>query len=67
MLGFDGDPTLLGGVIKIVSFYLGVGVSLRSSLGGNSAGVGQRHRFISKATCGGDGKDNINSAPHFEL
>ena len=67
MLGFDGDPALLGDVIKIVDFYLGIGVSLRSSLGGHAPGVEQRHRFISKAIQGGEGKDNINTALHLEL
>ena len=60
MLGSDGDPALLGDVIKIVSFYLGIGVSLRSSLGGHAPGVEQRHRFISNAIHGGEGKGNIN-------
>ena len=67
MLGSDGDPALLGDVIKIVSLYLGIGVSLRSSLGGHAPGVEQRHRFISRAIHGDEGKGNINSGLHLEL
>ena len=67
MLGSDGGPALLGDVIKIVSFYLGIGVSMRSSLGGHAPGVEQCHGFISKAIHGGEDKGNINSALHLEL
>jgi hypothetical protein len=67
MLGSDGDTELRGDVIKIMSIYLGVCVSLRSSLGGHAPGVEQRHRFVSKAIRGSEGKGNINSALHLEL
>ena len=56
-----------GDVVKIVSSYLGIGASLRSSLGGHAPGVEQRHRVISKAIRGGEGKGNINSALHLGL
>ena len=67
MLGSDGDPALLGDVIKLLSFYMGIGVSLRCALGGHSPGVEQRHRFISKVLHGGEAKGNITTSLHCEL